>query len=165
MIYAIPLAREGGPLFRQIYLWLRQAIAAGELQADERLPATRDLAEQLGVSRTVTVAAYDQLLAEGWIEGRKGSGTFVAPGIVSKGRPTIASAPEIRLKLSKFGMAAAAAAPAIDLTAPLRYDFSYRRSAVGEFPFEQWRRILMRKARMAPASAFDYGPSAGNAAL
>ena len=50
---------------------------AGALRAGDRLPSTRALAVDLGVSRTVTAAAYDQLLAEGWVAGRRGAGTFV----------------------------------------------------------------------------------------
>ncbi len=54
-----------------------RATAGGTLRAGDRLPSTRALAATLGVSRTVTAAAYDQLLAEGWVAGRRGSGTFV----------------------------------------------------------------------------------------
>jgi GntR family transcriptional regulator/MocR family aminotransferase len=63
MELVIPLSRTGGPYFRQIYNGMRQAILAGVLPAGGRLPSTRDLAEQLGVSRTVVLLAYDLLLA------------------------------------------------------------------------------------------------------
>ena len=68
------------PLTEQISAQLRAALADGRLAAGERLPSTRALAGLLGVSRTVVTAAYTQLFAEGWLEGRHGSGTFVAPG-------------------------------------------------------------------------------------
>jgi GntR family transcriptional regulator / MocR family aminotransferase len=68
------------PLATQIAGQLRQAIAAGQLAAGERLPASRVLAAEVGVSRTVINGAYAQLFAEGWIEGRHGSGTFVVDG-------------------------------------------------------------------------------------
>jgi len=74
MELAIPLSRNGEPLFRQVYLGLRQAILSATFSAGGRLPSTRDLAEQLGISRTVVVLAYDQLLAEGFVVGRGGSG-------------------------------------------------------------------------------------------
>ncbi|MGB7171765.1 MAG: winged helix-turn-helix domain-containing protein, partial [Acidobacteriaceae bacterium] len=77
MQLAIPIKRSGEPLFRQVYGGIRQAILSGTLRGGERLPSTRDLAEQLGVSRTVVVAAYEQMLAEGYATGREGSGTFV----------------------------------------------------------------------------------------
>ena len=65
------------PLADQLAGHIRGAAASGHLRAGERLPSTRALARSLGVSRTVTAAAYDQLYAEGWIAGRQGSGTFV----------------------------------------------------------------------------------------
>jgi GntR family transcriptional regulator/MocR family aminotransferase len=69
------------PLSGQISGQLREAIASGRLRAGERLPASRALATSLGVSRTVITAAYAQLYAEGWLDGRHGSGTFVADGV------------------------------------------------------------------------------------
>ena len=69
------------PLSGQISGQLRVAIASGRLRAGERLPASRALAASLGVSRTVITAAYAQLYAEGWLDGRHGSGTFVADGV------------------------------------------------------------------------------------
>ena len=56
---------------------LRTAAGDGRLRSGDRLPSTRALASELGVSRTVTAAAYEQLHAEGWIAGRHGSGTYV----------------------------------------------------------------------------------------
>jgi GntR family transcriptional regulator / MocR family aminotransferase len=79
----LPLAARRGdpvPLATQIASQLRQALTEGRLAAGERLPASRALATELGVSRTVVNGAYAQLFAEGWIEGRHGSGTYVAPG-------------------------------------------------------------------------------------
>jgi GntR family transcriptional regulator/MocR family aminotransferase len=65
------------PLAVQVAEGVRAATVDGVLRPGERLPSTRELAARLGVSRSVTAAAYDQLLAEGWIEGRHGSGTYV----------------------------------------------------------------------------------------
>jgi GntR family transcriptional regulator/MocR family aminotransferase len=65
------------PLAVQLADELRSAAAAGVLRPGDRLPSTRALATRLGVSRTVTAAAYEQLVAEGWAAGRHGSGTFV----------------------------------------------------------------------------------------
>jgi GntR family transcriptional regulator/MocR family aminotransferase len=79
----LPLSADRGrdvPLSGQIVGQLRSGIADGLLGAGERLPASRALAVSLGVSRTVVAAAYAQLAAEGWLEGRHGSGTFVAAG-------------------------------------------------------------------------------------
>ncbi|QXG77337.1 PLP-dependent aminotransferase family protein [Modestobacter sp. L9-4] len=81
----LPLDRGSRvPLAVQLADALRAVTAQGSLRAGDRLPSTRQLATELQVSRTVTAAAYDQLLAEGWVAGRHGAGTFVvgAPGPV-----------------------------------------------------------------------------------
>jgi GntR family transcriptional regulator/MocR family aminotransferase len=66
------------PLSVQLVRQLREAMNDGRVRAGERLPSSRALASALGVSRTVVTAAYEQLYAEGWLEGRHGSGTYVA---------------------------------------------------------------------------------------
>jgi GntR family transcriptional regulator / MocR family aminotransferase len=169
MQLAIPLSKKSGPLFRQVYLGLRQAIFAGTFRANGRLPSTRDLADQLGISRTVVLLAFDQLLAEGFVVGRKGSGTYVAPDL-SSNRSALAKK-SIKLRLSQFGSAAEEAAETLDSQArrpPIhRYDFASGRSEsdIETFPFEKWRRILLRRARKAPVVELDYGPAAGSLAL
>lgn len=70
--------RAVAPLWRQLYEGLRQAILEGRLPAGSRLPSTRQLAGELAISRTTVLNAFDQLLAEGYIEGRVGSGSYVA---------------------------------------------------------------------------------------
>jgi GntR family transcriptional regulator/MocR family aminotransferase len=142
MQLAIPLSKKDKPLFRQVYLGLRQAILSGAFPAGDRLPSTRDLSEQLGISRTVVLLAYDHLLADGFIVGRGGSGTYVSESFNGGG----AKRPErsAQLLLSRFGVAAARAAGAMDFPSrqspPLRYDFAYNRSDMAIFPFEKWRR-------------------------
>jgi GntR family transcriptional regulator / MocR family aminotransferase len=167
MQLAIPLSRQGEPLFRQVYRGLRQAILSGVLQANERLPSTRDLAEQLKISRTVALLAYDQLLAEGFVEGRGGSGTFVSARLQgTAARPALRFA---RPRLSRFGAAAAASAAIVDTphrkpsTVPC--DFVYGRSDLTTFPFEMWRRLLLRQVRRAPVREFDYGTALGSPRL
>ncbi|MBD1381491.1 MocR-like pyridoxine biosynthesis transcription factor PdxR [Metabacillus arenae] len=77
----IPIDRSMDiPLIRQVYEQIRTRILHGELSAGDCLPPTRELASNLGTSRNVVVEAYDQLLSEGYIEGRQGSGTYVAEG-------------------------------------------------------------------------------------
>ena len=66
------------PLAVQISAQLQRAVVGGVLRAGDRLPSSRDLAATLGVSRTVVTNAYARLFAEGWLEGRHGSGTYVA---------------------------------------------------------------------------------------
>ncbi len=69
---------DGDSLAAQVSAQVRAAVTDGVLHAGDRLPSTRDLAATLGVSRTVVTTAYASLFAEGWLEGRHGSGTYVA---------------------------------------------------------------------------------------
>ena len=167
MQVTIPLSPTRGPLFRQIYHGLREAILSGAFSSGEKLPSTRDLADQLKVSRTVALLAYDQLLAEGFAVGRGGSGTYVANGIAVEHRAPTESAGTPRL--SRFGSAAVASWPRVNVpartTRRLRCDFAYGRSDVETFPFETWRRTLLRCARRAPVSDLDYGTASGHPAL
>ena len=80
------------PLSVQLADALRDAAAHGTVRPGDRLPSTRELAGALRVSRTVTAAAFDQLLAEGWAQSRRGVGTFVV-GAAAPGRATPAVAP------------------------------------------------------------------------
>ena len=73
-----PLSRGNDWLYREIYLRIRNEIIGGGMAAGYRLPASRVLSAQLGVARNTVTAAYEQLLSEGYIETRRGSGHFVA---------------------------------------------------------------------------------------
>jgi GntR family transcriptional regulator/MocR family aminotransferase len=167
MTLVIPLARGGAPLFRQVYLGLRSGILSGSYAAGARLPSTRDLAEQLGVSRTSVLTAYDQLLAEGFVEGRVGSGTYVCHGLSKAGAR--GGKPAASVALSRFGAAATKAAARLAVPErrpePLPFDFAYWRSDLESFPLERWWRALLREARRAPIRDLDYGDAAGSPAL
>jgi GntR family transcriptional regulator/MocR family aminotransferase len=73
------IKRETGtPVFRQLYLHIRLAILSRRLGAGTKLPSTRALASELAIARTSVVAAYEQLLAEGYASGKIGSGTYIS---------------------------------------------------------------------------------------
>src|ERR1700754_3278287 len=69
---------SGIPIYRQIYETIRRAILQREFFPGKLLPPSRFLAKQLGISRMTVINAYDQLTAEGYLESKKGAGTFVA---------------------------------------------------------------------------------------
>ncbi|HEU5039592.1 MAG TPA: winged helix-turn-helix domain-containing protein, partial [Gemmatimonadales bacterium] len=75
------------PLYRQLYRGLREAVLTGALAAGSPLPSTRALAEELGVSRNTVVLAFDQLTAEGYLEGAPRSGTMVARALPRPSAP------------------------------------------------------------------------------
>lgn len=73
------------PFIRQVYEQIRGQILRGELKAGEKLPSTRDLSQNLHLSRNVILEAYDLLIAEGYIDSRLGSGSYVADGAFLEG--------------------------------------------------------------------------------
>ena len=107
---------------------LRDAIRRGALPPDTRLPSTRDLSTQLGVSRGVLVDAYAQLAAEGYLRTRRGAGTTVAAGI-GPALPPVLSCP---------------GAPAV------RYDLRPAVPALSAFPRAAWLASLSRVLRRVP---------------
>ncbi|MER5716653.1 PLP-dependent aminotransferase family protein [Streptomyces sp. NPDC002132] len=122
---------------------LRDAVRDGRLAPGTRLPATRLLAAETGISRNTVKAAYDQLVAEGYLIARQGSGTRVA---ALPHRPAEPS-----------GAAAQAGAP--------RFDLRPGSPDVGTFPAAAWLRSLRRAIAAAPSTAYDYGDPRGRAEL
>jgi GntR family transcriptional regulator/MocR family aminotransferase len=160
------------PVYRQICEAIRHRIVSGELPPGARLPSTRGLAAELGVSRRSVLVAYDQLLAEGYVTGRVGSGTRVLPGLGDRrdrskprGSPQRArSAP----RLAAFGRRLARSMPPSRWTLPsaaLRYDFRRPLPAVDDLPWVQWRRLTIGCLREASIELLGYGPPEGYAPL
>jgi GntR family transcriptional regulator / MocR family aminotransferase len=149
----LPLAADRGgalPLTEQISAQLRAALADGRLAAGERLPSTRALAEALGVSRTVVTIAYTQLFAEGWLEGRHGSGTYVAPG--APGIPgTAANRPGCALAAPGISRPPAPAVPAGPARVNLRPGIPW----VAGIDQAAWRRAWRRAAAQPVSSGPD----------
>ena len=166
MHFVIPLKKQGDALFRQVYRRLRSAILEGAFRPGEKLPSTRDIAEQLGVSRTVALMAYEQLLSEGFATGRTGSGTYVSKAVEARRSD---ARPSPRVTLSRFGKAASEASRRIHLPSqaarPKPYDFAFGISDIEVFPFQAWRRILLRCARRTRVAQLDYASAGGSPAL
>jgi GntR family transcriptional regulator/MocR family aminotransferase len=161
----------GTPIYRQLYEELRRRILSGQLTASSQLPSTRSLAAQLGVSRMTVVTAYDQLLAEGYIEGKSGAGTYVAAVLPeellttrnankSGSKETIE---QIETSLSQRGKWFAAVNPN-RIYAEFDENFSafhFGLPAVNEFPFELWSRLTARRFRRPPPEMLGSGSPAG----
>lgn len=163
----IPLDEAREPIYRQIYSSLRARILSGALDGGKRVPSSRDLADQLKVSRTVVLLAYEQLEAEGYLVGRSGSGTYVSQGLAGEKR-VHAPRTQTRFKLSHFGSFAAewAAEPGLSERGAeeFRYDFSYGEGHLWSFPFARWRRLLMAHTPAQPRPR-GYGPADGSVKL
>ncbi len=87
----------------QVYHGIRRAILDGRLRVDERLPASRELALQLNVSRNTVLEAYGRLLSEGYLNSRVGSGTYVAQHFPTGEQGLRAPAVDGSPRLSAFG--------------------------------------------------------------
>src|SRR5580704_10156060 len=85
--------RKARPIHRQLYDGYREAIVDGRLRPGQRIPSTRTVAQDLGISRIPAVTAFAQLLAEGYVESRVGAGTFVSASLPDPPSPRAAHRP------------------------------------------------------------------------
>ncbi|MET8831334.1 PLP-dependent aminotransferase family protein [Streptomyces sp. NPDC004610] len=143
--------KSGYPLHIQLYRRLREAILDGRLQPGARLPASRALQEQLGVARNTVLNAYTQLFAEGYIEGRQGSGTYVTQVLPDdlmspeRRRPSPGNGsglvPEAPRLLSRRGqlLAHSPTMPSVEWRRPR--PFYPGVPAYDRFPMQIWRRL------------------------
>lgn len=92
-IPAGPWLRQGESMHRELYERIRKGIVGGEMAAGFRLPSTRVLSAQLGVARNTVTFAYEQLLCEGYLESRQGSGHYVADFVTDAFEKLTAAAP------------------------------------------------------------------------
>lgn len=171
------IALDGhGPLYDQVFRAIRGSVLDGSFARGSRLPASRALARELGVSRIVVTLAYQQLYAEGYVRGRVGSGTFVseelpaaprrippAPGV--SGRATKRAAP----RWSRYGRAvladrASGRAWWLGIESPA-IDFQASAPDPAGFPTALWRRLTAARLRAARTDDFGYGDPAGLPAL
>ncbi|AEI43566.1 PLP-dependent aminotransferase family protein [Paenibacillus mucilaginosus] len=139
------------PMFRQVFEALRGAILSGTLASGFKLPSTRELAAELGVSRNVILEAYELLMSEGYITGRSGSGTFVAEGARLEGY-----APEAPAERQQAAELTGDAVPA-----PGGISFRTGRPALEFFPVKQWASALQEVCLEASPDDLSYGDPAG----
>lgn len=145
---------------RRVVATIKQAIATGTYAPGASLPSTRALAAEWGLSRTTVTAAFEQLLAEGYLETRPGARARVAAGLAHPGPPR-PSAPASRpAKLSAYGRRLAAAEPIPWNPRPFALDFRYGELAGGDFPTLAWRRALTKAVMRRPAR-LRYGDPRG----
>jgi GntR family transcriptional regulator/MocR family aminotransferase len=156
------------PLFRQLYTCIREAILSGQLEGGTRLPPTRELAEQLHISRNTVINAFEQLIAEGYLEGKVGAGTYVAnslPEEVLQARVNIRHLPGARDEqppaISQRGQLLTAS-----MVAPVQYAsppraFQPGLPAIDQFPFDTWSKLATYCWRNPPPELLSYGDPHG----
>lgn len=163
--------KSAEPLYRQIYTEIRRAILVGELPSGRQLPASRLLAGQLGVARITVINAYDQLFAEGYLDSRRGAGTFVAkelpeeflhPSKIELPTDAVETAPR-DLKLSGYGKRLAQEKRAILRHNPVTriIPFQHALTAIDEFPFDIWSKLTNKCYQTLAPDEFGYGNAGG----
>lgn len=168
ILAAAPLDRSAGtPLFRQLYAYLKDAILDGRIEASVRLPATRALCTLLDVSRQTVQAAYEQLMAEGYLEGTVGKGTFVSAALPVERTAQDAAPPAAQpvRPLSPRGEAMASGMARVrHHDGPLRA-FRVSMPGLDLFPFDTWRKLEARHWRHSTARLGYSDSGAGLPAL
>jgi GntR family transcriptional regulator / MocR family aminotransferase len=168
----IPIDRDSDtPIYQQIESFLRESILAGQLAPDTRLPATRQLAHSLGVNRITVESAYASLEADGLIQSRRGSGTYVMKP------PTMPEIPERKpgapwplwqQDLQAGTAASPGSRPAELLLAAGHPDPINFASGSGDthlFPVEDYRKVVQNVLKRDGMDALDYGDLRGYSPL
>jgi GntR family transcriptional regulator / MocR family aminotransferase len=149
----LPQKERGTPAYRWLYAVLRGEILEARLHRGARLPATRDLARQYGLSRGTVVSAFEQLKSEGYLQGSVGSGTYVSKVLpdelfraVREGGPNASARTKQRRRVSDYGKR-------VNLfpTFALRPSRAFRANlpALDLFPTTLWAQITNRRLRRA----------------
>lgn len=154
---AFEIDRSGPePAFAQVYRAIRRRIVDGALKDGDRLPPSRGLAVDLGLSRSTINAAYDQLIAEGYVATRQGAGCFVRP--IGEVELAADRAPAARQAAARPNPEDRTGPPPPPVFAPGVPDMRL-------FPYAQWARTVARVARAAPAALIATSDPFGDMAL
>ncbi|WP_263263669.1 PLP-dependent aminotransferase family protein [Pseudomonas sp. RIT-PI-S] len=179
---------SGRGLVRQLYQQLRERILDGRLGAGVRLPASRDLAHTLSISRNSVMRAYEQLLAEGFAEARVGDGTYIAFSRIEPAKPQLRRSPSTGLSTAFEGglptalstgssvnpssvshpTPALARALAHGMTRPTAgapRAFQVGLPAFDLFPFDVWSKLYSAFWRSPNLAALGYQDPAGDPSL
>lgn len=163
---AVPDFDAQEPLSRQIYRKLRDAILAGRLAPGAQIPSTRELARELGVGRNTVLNAVEQLITEGYLQGERGSGTYVHRTLpeettrVSQLTPVRQSATTRRAPLPPRMRDLTAITALLPATGKLR-PFLPCVPAVDAFPFALWGKLVQKHWRRQDSHLLGLGDPAG----
>ena len=155
------------PLYRQIETNLRRLILDGTLQSSRKLPSTRELASELGVSRITVKSVYEQLVAEGYLDARTGSGTFVTKGLNLETTPKFkprtkkGNTPDISIPDHAVSILSSRASVRHGATAPFRPGVP----ALDLFPVKLWMKYILEATLKGTRQNLSYGDVVGNGAL
>ncbi len=160
--------RAKTPVYRQLYDWFRLAISTGQMRRGQRLPSTRSVAAELKISRIPVSNAYDQLLAEGYLETLVGAGTYVARSIPDDSLPSSGKRLRAEVKtgprrMSRRGVALTQlpTQPWLNIVGAFRVSLP----ALDHFPISLWSKLVAQHSRKAAKGAMGYGDAMGNLPL
>jgi GntR family transcriptional regulator/MocR family aminotransferase len=161
--------KAGKPLYLQVYDAFREAIVGRGLRGGERIPSTRALASELGISRIPVLNAYAQLLAEGYFRSRVGAGTFVSSSLPGMQTGTVEKSVRLERAPRKSRPVAqlALAIPRYERPAWVggRGAFSVSQLAYDAFPLRAWSKLVARYWRNLRLGALHYGAPMGSREL
>jgi len=160
------------PAYQRLAEAIRESILGGRFRPGERLPPTRVLAGNLSLARNTILEAYEQLIAEGYLSARHGSGTYVAPDLPDRAFRAQAVGARVSSnghgpapRLSDFAerLIAGEVPTAIDeeTTRPANFEFRYGTPSFDEFPIDAWRTLTKRVLDYPPKELLGYGPTEG----
>src|SRR5580700_3083086 len=151
------------PLYRWLYEELRSAILTGRLHPGARLPATRDLAEQYGISRPTIVTAFEQLRSEGYVEGKVGSGTYVSETLPDEllQAPRAKSTAGTRRRGIPLSAYARRLRPLPSSEPRPARAFRASQPALDAFPTDLWAQVAARRLRRVSARLLAGGEALG----
>jgi GntR family transcriptional regulator/MocR family aminotransferase len=162
-----PDPRSAEPLYRQLYAKLRQQILTGAFSAGQQIPSSRTLAGDLCVSRNTVMNAIEQLIAEGYLEGEAGTGTFVAQVVpeemtsVEREAAITRERPPRSIRWSRFGERVGSSPPRFQPLSTTPMPFRPGIPAFDRFPFDVWGRLFNRCWRRRSAEMLNYGDPCG----
>lgn len=155
------------PIYRQLDASLRRLILQGSLSAGEKLPSTRELSQELGVSRITVKSVYEQLVAEGYAQAKTGAGTFVSEGLDIEAVPKIKrrrrkiQTPDIEISDRSRSIMSSNANARYGKTEPFRPGVP----ALDLFPVKTWNKYLMDAMTCKHRHHLSYGQLNGNSDL
>ncbi|WP_057915002.1 PLP-dependent aminotransferase family protein [Peribacillus muralis] len=144
--------QNGVSIYVQLYQYIKKGIEEGDIPEGSRLPSIRYLSAQLKISKNTVDNAYQQLIAEGYIESRPRVGLTVLPLEQSFLLP-FSRELHMNPKVS------------VDHDTPVKYDFKYGDIDIENFPLQLWKRCLNKALLGEPEQLLQYGPRQGDVGL
>lgn len=159
-------------MYRRLAEAIREGILSGRFRPGDRMPPSRTLAATLRLARNTVIEAYEQLVAEGYLASRHGSGTFVAPQLPEAafrpdhpaGQPGDTAPEPPARKLSAFAERVIGGEAPTYVQQPgdrAVYEFRYGTPSLDEFPVDAWRTLTRRVLDYPPRELLGYGPTEG----